>query len=180
MQRVQEDVGLAEKLLHDKYDFTKDETFTVRTNKSPWIADETASEAVWRGQVKSDLLNGVLDKKPTDETVKRLAKRYVSFLRDGEEDEDMDVLEAYLNALTNAYDPPLRLHGARGSPGLQHPGHQAHCHRYRGPFSARMTVTLRSRKSSREARPISTSSSRRATGFSRSARVPTNRSMRFT
>jgi carboxyl-terminal processing protease len=105
MQRVDENVELAEKLLHDKFDFTKDETFTIRTEKSPWIADAAASEAIWRGQVKSDLLNGILDKKAPDETIKRLSKRYASFLRDGEEDDDMDVLEAYLNALTNAYDP---------------------------------------------------------------------------
>ena len=105
MQRVDENVILAEKLLHDNFDFTKDETYTIRTNKSPWIADATASEAVWRGQVKSDLLNGLLDKKSPDETIKHLAKRYVSFLRDGEEDNDMDVLELYLNSLANAYDP---------------------------------------------------------------------------
>jgi len=105
IQRVDENVKLAESLLHDNYDFTKDETFTIRTNKSPWFKDAAESAAVWRGQVKSDLLNGVLDKKSTDETIKRLSKRYASFLRDGEEDEDMDVLEAYLNALANAYDP---------------------------------------------------------------------------
>ena len=105
MQRVDENVVLAEKLLHDKFDFTKDETYTIRTNKSPWVTDAAASQALWRGQVKSDLLNGILDKKSPEETVKRLSKRYASFLRDGEEDEDMDVLAAYLNALTNAYDP---------------------------------------------------------------------------
>jgi len=105
MQRVDENVVLAEKLLHDKFDFTKNDTYTIRTQKSPWIADAAASEAIWRGQVKSDLLNGVLDKKSPKETIERLSKRYVSFLRDGEEDDDMDVLESYLNALTNAYDP---------------------------------------------------------------------------
>jgi carboxyl-terminal processing protease len=105
MQRVDENVVLAEKLLHDKFDFTKDDTYTIRTNKSPWITDAAASEAVWRGQVKSDLLNGVLDKKSPDETAKRLSKRYAYFLRDGEEDEDLDVLKDYLNALANAYDP---------------------------------------------------------------------------
>ena len=44
-------------------------------------------------------------KRPPKETIERLSKRYASFLRDGEEDDDMDVLEIYLNALTNAYDP---------------------------------------------------------------------------
>jgi carboxyl-terminal processing protease len=105
IQRVRENVELAEKLVHQNFDFTKEETFTIRTNKSPWFADAAASADGWRGQVKSDLLNGALDKKDPDETVKRLSKRYASFLRDGEEDEDMDVLEAYLNALANAYDP---------------------------------------------------------------------------
>jgi carboxyl-terminal processing protease len=105
MQRVDENVKLAEKLLHEKFDFTKDETYTIRTTKSPWITDATASRAIWRGQVKSDMLNGLLDKKSPDETIKRLSKRYASFLRDGEEDDDMDVLEFYLNALANAYDP---------------------------------------------------------------------------
>ncbi|MCE0521409.1 MAG: carboxy terminal-processing peptidase [Methylacidiphilales bacterium] len=105
MLRVDQNVELAEKLLHNKFDFTKNDTFTIRTAKSPWITDATASAAIWRGQVESDLLNGVLDKKPPKETIERLSKRYASFLRDGEEDDDMDVLAAYLNALTNAYDP---------------------------------------------------------------------------
>jgi carboxyl-terminal processing protease len=105
IQRVHENVVLAEKLVHQNFDFTKDETFTIRTNKSAWFTDAAASAEGWRGQVKSDLLNGLLDKKDSDDTVKRLSKRYASFLRDGEEDEDLDVLSAYLNALANAYDP---------------------------------------------------------------------------
>ncbi|MCE0485096.1 MAG: carboxy terminal-processing peptidase [Methylacidiphilales bacterium] len=105
MQRVQENVKLSEKLLHENFDFTKDETFTLRNNKSPWLADAAASEAAWRGQVKSDLLNGVLEKKPTEDTIKRLSKRYASLLREGSEEEDLDVLSIYLSALTHAYDP---------------------------------------------------------------------------
>ena len=105
MQRLDENVKLAEKLLHDKYDFTKDEVYTTRNNKSPWIQDEAASQAIWRGQVKYDLLNGRLEKKSAEATIKRLAKRYDSLLREGTEKEDMDVLESYLNALTEAYDP---------------------------------------------------------------------------
>ena len=105
MMRVFNNVSLAEKLLHEKYDFTKDENYTVRTNKSTWVADEPAAIALWHQQVKNDLLNGVLDKKSPEDTIKRLSKRYASFLRDGEEDYDMDVLEMYINALANAYDP---------------------------------------------------------------------------
>jgi carboxyl-terminal processing protease len=105
MQRVQEDVNLAEKLVHQKFDFTKDETYTLRTDKSTWIPDEATAQAIWRQQVKSDLLNGVLDKKSDKENIERVSKRYVSLLREGAEDDDMDVLEAYLSALTHAYDP---------------------------------------------------------------------------
>jgi carboxyl-terminal processing protease len=105
LTRVQGDVTLAEKLLHDKYDFTKDETYTIRNTKSTWITDPAASDAVWRSQVKSDLLNGILDKKAPEFTANHLGKRYASLLREGTEEDDMDVLEIYLSALTHAYDP---------------------------------------------------------------------------
>ncbi len=105
MQRLDENVKLAEKLVHEKYDFTKDEMYTTRDHKSPWITDAAASQEIWRGQVKYDLLNGRLEKKSTDATIKRLSKRYDALLREGTEKEDMDVLETYLNALTEAYDP---------------------------------------------------------------------------
>jgi carboxyl-terminal processing protease len=105
LQRVDENVKYAEKLVHDNYDFTKDETYVVRTEKSPWFKDEAESQSTWRQQVKSDLLNGLLDKKAPQETVARLEKRYVSWLREGTEEDDMDILEIYLSALTHAYDP---------------------------------------------------------------------------
>jgi carboxyl-terminal processing protease len=105
LQRVNENVRFAEQLLHDKYDFTTNDTYKVRTQKSAWFKDEAESQATWRLQVKSDLLNGLLDKKPTDKTIDMLQRRYVSWLRDGVEEDDMDVLEIWLSALTHAYDP---------------------------------------------------------------------------
>ena len=105
LMRLHQNVVLAEKLLHDKYDFTKDETFVIRTHKSPWMQDQAASDAMWRGQVKSDLLNGLLDKKDPSYTIDHLAKRYASVLRDCAEEDDMDVIEQYFSALTHAYDP---------------------------------------------------------------------------
>jgi carboxyl-terminal processing protease len=105
LQRVNDNVALAKSLLRDKYDFNKDETFTVPTDKSPWLKDAAYSDSIWRGQIKADLLNGLLDKKTPEDTAKRLAKRYDSLLREREEMDDMDVLELYLSALTHAYDP---------------------------------------------------------------------------
>ena len=103
--RVKENVALAEKLVHDKYDFTKDESFTIPTDKSPWLKDASFSNSIWRDQVKADLLNGLLDKKTPADTIKRVTKRYESLLRERAEMDDMDVLELYLSALTHAYDP---------------------------------------------------------------------------
>jgi carboxyl-terminal processing protease len=105
LQRVNDNVALAKSLLNDKYDFNKDENFTVPTDKSPWLKDAAYSDSIWRLQIKADLLNGVLDKKAPADTDKRLAKRYDSLLREREEMDDMDVLELYLSALTHAYDP---------------------------------------------------------------------------
>lgn len=103
--RLKENVALADKLMNEKYDFTKDENFTIRNDKSAWLKDAADSEAVWRGQIKNDLLNGLLDKKPTQKTIDRLKKRYGSILREAQENEDIDVLAQYLSALTHAYDP---------------------------------------------------------------------------
>ena len=105
MQRVSEDVALADRTLHEKMDFTKDDMFTIPTSKSAWMKDPAAAQDTWSKEVKSDLLNGLLDKKAPDATVKRLTKRYDSLLKSGQEMEDMDVLETYLSALTHAYDP---------------------------------------------------------------------------
>jgi len=105
MERLYDNISLAEKLLHQNFDFTKDETFTIRTDKSSWITDEAAAQAIWRGQVKSDLLNGLLDKQAPEKTIKRLAKRYRALLRDREEKEEMDIVEYYLDSLARAYDP---------------------------------------------------------------------------
>jgi carboxyl-terminal processing protease len=105
LMRLHQDVSLAQKLIHEKHDFTKDESFTMTTDKSPWLKDEAASETLWRGYVKSDLLNGLLDKKPIEATEKRLTKNYDSLLRYWSEMDDLDVLEQYLCGLTHSYDP---------------------------------------------------------------------------
>jgi len=105
LQRVNENVRYAEQLLNDKYDFTTNETYKLRTQKSAWFKDEAESQATWRLQVKSDLLNGLLDKKAPAKTIDMLQRRYVSWLREGVEEDDMDVLEIWLSALTHAYDP---------------------------------------------------------------------------
>jgi carboxyl-terminal processing protease len=105
LQRVRENVALAKKLSYDKYDFSQAETFTIPTDKSPWLKDAAFSDSIWREQVKADLLNGLLEKKAPADTIKRVVKRYDSLLREREEMDDMDVLELYLCALTHAYDP---------------------------------------------------------------------------
>ena len=105
LMRVKDDVALAEKLSHEHYDFNKDEMFTIPTEESPWFKDAAFSDSIWRGQVKADLLSGLLDKKSPESTIARIDKRYDSLLRECEEMDDMDVLEKYLSALTHAYDP---------------------------------------------------------------------------
>ena len=105
LQRVTEDVTLAKSVINDKFDFTQDDTFVLSTNKSPWLKDAAASGTSWRKEVKSDMLNGLLEKKAPEVTVKRLIKRYNTLLLSAQEMDDMDVLEAYLSALTHAYDP---------------------------------------------------------------------------
>jgi carboxyl-terminal processing protease len=105
LERVKENVTLADQLVKEKFDFTKTESFTMPGPKSAWLKDKAASEALWRGYVKSDMLNALLDKKDPAVTAQKLVKRYNSLLRYWGEFEDLDVLEQYLCGLTHAYDP---------------------------------------------------------------------------
>ena len=92
-------------IVHEKHEFNGSDSFTMPTEKSAWLKDQNASEALWHSYVKYDLLNGVLDKKSVDVTAKRLTKKYDSLLRYWSEMDDLDVLEQYLCGLTHAYDP---------------------------------------------------------------------------
>lgn len=105
LERLRERHRLVARLLKEKFDFTKDETFTPFRSKAPWPRDEADAERLWRLRIKYELLQGRLSKQRAEETVRRIAGRYDRLLRSMRQFGSEDILQTYLTALAHAYDP---------------------------------------------------------------------------
>ena len=121
-----------EDILWREFDFGKDESFTPDRTKANWPADETEARDLWRKRIKYEVLgtrlgkrrgveamiakanNGEIIKKSDGTAVKpyeikvekeKILRRYERFLRVRTEMDSGDVLQIYLTALSNGYDP---------------------------------------------------------------------------
>jgi carboxyl-terminal processing protease len=105
VQRLEQRKTLVERLVEEKYDFTVDEKFLLDRDKEPFPASDADAEKLWRSRVKYELLQARLNGESEHQARNRVKKRYATLLKNIREYEESEVLEAYLNALTQAYDP---------------------------------------------------------------------------
>ncbi|HVR37387.1 MAG TPA: carboxy terminal-processing peptidase [Methylomirabilota bacterium] len=125
MTRLRERTALIPRLLEEDYDFGKDEKFLAARHEAPWPANEREAEELWRSRVKFELLRDRLARVDSDgspgnaetsgesneadydpkETLERIGNRYKRLLKDYEKHEVVDILQTYLTALSNAFDP---------------------------------------------------------------------------
>jgi len=106
LQRVEQRVEyVAELLKEGKFDFTGDDRYAPNRHESPWPKDMAEAKEIWRQQFRYEYLQEKLNKQKPEEIIKTLSNRYRRLLRTlGEFDSD-DVLQLYLTALSQAYDP---------------------------------------------------------------------------
>ncbi len=106
LERLDQRVALvAEMLKQDDFDFTTDERYTPNRKDAAWPADLTEAQALWRKHLRYEYLQEKLNKAKPEEITDKLAKRYKRLLRTVAEFDRDDVLQFYLTALANAYDP---------------------------------------------------------------------------
>lgn len=135
VQRVRERVEYVTAHVNDPMDFTANEEILIDRSKQLWCPDRAALDQVWRLKLKNQLLTNILideaqkreaAAKPKDEVkppaeqkpeggeaaapkpktpAERLVQFYDRFLRVLEDNESMDILEIFLSALTEEYDP---------------------------------------------------------------------------
>ena len=113
-------------------DFSVDESFVLNRTKVDWPATEAEARDLWRKRIKYEVLgtrlgkrrgveamnananNGEIVKKDDGTTLKpydakaekeKILRRYERFLRVRTEMDSGDVLQVYLTALSNGYDP---------------------------------------------------------------------------
>ncbi len=133
IQRVQERTAFVHEFLKDKPDFSTDEKFLIDRSKSPWCADTSELDNVWRLRLKNQLLmysmadkmqakkeaeakkkakkdpaaakKEIASKLSTKTPAERTGLFYDRLLAALQENEKVDVLEVFLNAVTQTYDP---------------------------------------------------------------------------
>ncbi|MFA6293267.1 MAG: carboxy terminal-processing peptidase [Victivallales bacterium] len=125
--------NMAEEIIREKLDFNTDETYTVDRTKAQWPANAKEQRDLWRLKIKNDIVSFRLieraakeaaeeQKNKTEAEVKgkdasliqkwdkgtpeeRVMRRINNNLKYLKENEAIDVLELYLSALANVYDP---------------------------------------------------------------------------
>lgn len=115
LQRVDERVALVDELLGQDFDFTADETLITDPDKLAFPKTPEEARARWTKRLKYDLLllkaEKTAEKKegvaaPSNEDPKeRLKRRYHSFAKRMHQTDSNELLEMYLSAFTNSFDP---------------------------------------------------------------------------
>ena len=104
-ERVDQRLVLAEQLVDQQFDFTKDESIHRDADDIDWAASEEEMLQRWRQRVKYDILQLKLADEPMEEIQERLHKRYRNIKRSIDDMESMDVLEIYLSTMLRCFDP---------------------------------------------------------------------------
>ena len=116
VQRLNERVDFATNLLvKAEWDFSPDESYTVKRKDAPWPASLAEAEDHWRKRMKNEVLVARIlrefdaEKNPTNmpsETVEeKLIKKYRQYATVLGEPDEENVLQCYLSSVARAYDP---------------------------------------------------------------------------
>lgn len=106
LQRVDQRVAWVARLLQEgQFDFTGEDRYTPNRKDAPWPENLEAARALWSQHLRHEYLLELLNKQKPEEIVKKLALRYKRLLRMLGEFDREDILQFYLSALANAYDP---------------------------------------------------------------------------
>ena len=115
LKRVDERVALVDELLKQDFDFTADETLIIDPDKLSFPKTPDEAKARWTKRLKYDLLVLKAEKNAqkkegdaaadNEDPKERLKRRYRSFARRMHQTDSNELLEMYLSAFTNAFDP---------------------------------------------------------------------------
>lgn len=104
-KRYNEHIKYSLAQLDKNFDFTKNENFTYDRDSLPFIASQAEMDAQWSQRVKYDLLNLKLANADMAKNKETLRKRYENLLTQSNKLANTDVLQLFMDALTNAIDP---------------------------------------------------------------------------
>ncbi len=105
LQRIDESVSLAEELIDGEHDFTIDEEIITDPDLLDFPVDEQEARERWRKRIKYNLLVERTDKEAKVDPREKLKKRYRAFAKRMHQTDNGDVVEMFITAVTNSYDP---------------------------------------------------------------------------
>ncbi|MES2439466.1 MAG: carboxy terminal-processing peptidase [Verrucomicrobiota bacterium] len=106
LERLDQRVAFVSKTLEaGKFDFSSDETFSYDRKNAPRPADMDAATALWNQQLRYEYLQEKLAGKKEAEITKVLSRRASRIAETMRKLDDKAVLEIYLEALAQVYDP---------------------------------------------------------------------------
>jgi carboxyl-terminal processing protease len=115
LKRIDERVALVDELLKGDFDFTADEVLVTDPDKLTYPKTPEEARARWTQRLKYDLLLLKAEKTAerkegaappsTEDPRERLKRRYHSFSRRMHQTDSNELLEMYLSAITNGFDP---------------------------------------------------------------------------
>lgn len=105
LERLGARIAEAQKLVDSDFDYTKDESMPTDYKEMPWAKSTAEVQERWRKRVKYDLLTLRIDGTEPDKARERLRKRYHNIQTMMEQTDRVDILEMFLTALTQTFDP---------------------------------------------------------------------------
>ncbi len=95
-----------ETLIHQEFDYTRDEYYETDRSKEPWPAGVEEMNDLWRRVIKNQALSLKLAGKDPEETRKTLRERYERLVKTYTRDVNSeDIFSMYMNCITESYDP---------------------------------------------------------------------------
>ncbi len=104
-RRVGERVDVIQSLLKKKPNFDRDDFYFFDREDMPYAKTKTELDELWRLRLKEEMVRFKLREKPEKEYLELLEKRYSRLRKTLSEYEPPDVLERYLSALAESFDP---------------------------------------------------------------------------
>jgi carboxyl-terminal processing protease len=103
--RVEDRIAKIRLLLKKDYTFKSSRTVALDRRKEPWPANVAEADALWKDRIEGELLQERLNKFAVDPGPKVVTRRYDQLLKSVEERDDEDLVQLFLNAVAQSYDP---------------------------------------------------------------------------
>jgi carboxyl-terminal processing protease len=104
-ERLEDRVTKIQIFLKKDFSFRSNRTVAIDRHKESWPSSLAEADNLWRDRIEGELLQEKLNPLSNDPGAKVVGKRYDQLLKDARERDDNDLLQIFLDAVAQSYDP---------------------------------------------------------------------------